>query len=87
MFPLCMAVSKDRFEWCLVTCILMLIFTLTWSELVNVVLQITDVRLPQDSGGGRPKGFGYAEFADKESLVEALKMNNEVMIVILLVLL
>lgn len=40
-------------------------------------LQITEVRLPQDSNG-RPKGFGYAEFEDKESLLAALVLNNEV---------
>ena len=35
------------------------------------------MRLPQDSNG-RLKGFGYAEFVDKESLVAALTLNNEV---------
>ena len=40
------------------------------------VIQITEVRLPQDSNG-RLKGFGYAEFVDKESLVAALTLNNE----------
>ena len=35
------------------------------------------MRLPQDSNG-RLKGFGYAEFVDKESLVAALILNNEV---------
>ena len=40
-------------------------------------LQITEVRLPKDSNG-RPKGFGYAEFEDKESLLAALTLNNEV---------
>lgn len=44
---------------------------------VFFVIQITEVRLPQDSNG-RLKGFGYAEFVDKESLVAALTLNNEV---------
>ena len=44
---------------------------------VFCVIQITEVRLPQDSNG-RLKGFGYAEFVDKESLVAALTLNNEV---------
>lgn len=25
----------------------------------------------------RPKGYGYVEFIDRESLVEAIKMNGE----------
>ena len=35
------------------------------------------MRLPQDNNG-RLKGFGYAEFADKETLLAALTLNNEV---------
>ena len=35
------------------------------------------MRLPQDNNG-RLKGFGYAEFADKEALLAALTLNNEV---------
>ncbi|XP_022805648.1 eukaryotic translation initiation factor 4B-like [Stylophora pistillata] len=38
--------------------------------------KITEVRLPQDSNG-RLKGFGYAEFEDKQSLLAALSLNNE----------
>ena len=45
--------------------------------MITKTLQITEVRLPQDSNG-RPKGFGYAEFEDKESLLAALILNNEV---------
>ncbi|XP_001641544.2 eukaryotic translation initiation factor 4B isoform X1 [Nematostella vectensis] len=40
-------------------------------------VKITAVRLPQDMGGGRAKGFGYAEFEDKASLIQALDLNNE----------
>ena len=35
------------------------------------------MRLPQDNNG-RLKGFGYAEFSDKEALLAALTLNNEV---------
>ena len=35
-----------------------------------------DVSLPQNDG--RQKGFGYAEFEDRESLIEALSMTDEV---------
>ena len=51
--------------------------TLPHTNLLLNTLQITEVRLPQDSNG-RPKGFGYAEFEDKESLIAALVLNNEV---------
>jgi len=37
--------------------------------------QIVNVRLPEENG--RFKGFGYVEFADKLSLIEALKLNEE----------
>ena len=47
-------------------------------------LQITEVRLPQDSNG-RPKGFGYAEFEDKESLLAALTLNNEVNVLLCII--
>lgn len=40
--------------------------------------QVTEVRLPHDQGGGKPKGFGYAEFEDLPSLTNALSLNNEV---------
>ena len=40
------------------------------------MFQVLNVRLPQD--GGRLKGFGYAEFADKATLLEALAMNEGV---------
>ncbi|XP_023210935.1 eukaryotic translation initiation factor 4B-like [Centruroides sculpturatus] len=42
-------------------------------------LKVTSVRLPREGGGerGRLRGFGYAEFADKQSLIEALSLNNE----------
>jgi len=34
------------------------------------------VRLPSD--GGRAKGFGYAEFEDRQSLLEALSYSEAV---------
>jgi RNA recognition motif-containing protein len=37
---------------------------------------VKKVRLPNDQG--RYKGFGYAEFEDKASLIEALGFNDEV---------
>lgn len=40
------------------------------------LLQVVSVRLPQESG--RQRGYGYAEFPDKASLIEALGMNDEV---------
>ncbi|CAH1774709.1 unnamed protein product, partial [Owenia fusiformis] len=38
-------------------------------------LKIVNVRIPNE--GGRPKGFGYTEFEDKESLINALSLNEE----------
>ena len=38
--------------------------------------QVVGVRLPTDSG--RAKGFGYAEFADQQSLLDALALNEAV---------
>jgi len=46
-------------------------------ERVSVtLLQVTSVRLPSD--GGRAKGFGYAEFEDRQSLLDALTYNEAV---------
>jgi len=42
------------------------------------LLQVTSVRLPSD--GGRAKGFGYAEFEDRQSLLEALSFSEAVSI-------
>ncbi|KAJ3010471.1 hypothetical protein HKX48_007385 [Thoreauomyces humboldtii] len=39
-------------------------------------LQVKSVRLPTDLEG-KPKGFGYVEFENRESLVEAMKLNGE----------
>jgi RNA recognition motif-containing protein len=41
-------------------------------------LKIKGVRLPRDGDAdtGRLKGFGYADFEDRDSLVEALSMND-----------
>ena len=41
-------------------------------------LRIKGVRLPRDgdSETGRLKGFGYADFEDRESLIEALTIND-----------
>jgi len=38
-------------------------------------LQVVNVRLPTDNG--RFKGFGYIQFADRSSLIEALKKSDE----------
>ncbi|XP_033732893.1 eukaryotic translation initiation factor 4B-like isoform X2 [Pecten maximus] len=40
-------------------------------------LNVVNVRLPND--GGRLRGFGYVEFADRQSLIDALSMNDETM--------
>ena len=37
---------------------------------------MTSVRLPSDSG--RAKGFGYAEFEDRQSLLDALAFSEAV---------
>ncbi len=44
-------------------------------------LKIKGVRLPRDGDAdtGRLKGFGYADFEDRESLVEALSMNEHLL--------
>ena len=49
-------------------------------------LKIKSVRLPRDGDAetGRLKGFGYADFEDRESLVEALSMNDHLLQVNLL---
>ena len=41
-------------------------------------MQVTNVRLIEE--GGRAKGYGYAEFADRQSLVEALSMDETVFV-------
>lgn len=41
-------------------------------------LKVSSVRLPRESGDkGRMRGFGYAEFPDRSTLLEALAYNNE----------
>ncbi|EEC04831.1 RNA-binding protein musashi, putative [Ixodes scapularis] len=41
-------------------------------------LKVSSVRLPRESGErGRMRGFGYAEFPDRGTLLEALAYNNE----------
>ena len=44
-------------------------------------LKIKGVRLPRDGDPetGRLKGFGYADFEDRDSLVEALSMNDHLL--------
>ena len=37
--------------------------------------QVIDVRLP--TVDGRQRGFAYAEFGDRQSLIEALAMNGD----------
>ena len=41
-------------------------------------MQINDVHLLMDRESGRPRGSGFVEFTDAETLVEALKYNGEV---------
>lgn len=38
----------------------------------------TSVRFAKDQSTGRPKGFGYVEFADVESLTTALTADGKV---------
>lgn len=42
-------------------------------------LQCVNVRLPQELG--RMKGFGYAEFVDRATLIEALTLNDSVSLI------
>ena len=44
-------------------------------------LKIKGVRLPRDGDAetGRLKGIGYADFEDRESLIEALEMNDHLL--------
>lgn len=45
----------------------------------SLFVQISAVRLPRESSNPeRLKGFGYAEFDDVESLLQALNLNEEV---------
>ena len=37
---------------------------------------VTNVRIVEEKLGGRPKGFGYVEFASLDGLKKALEMNN-----------
>ncbi|XP_054723920.1 eukaryotic translation initiation factor 4B-like, partial [Uloborus diversus] len=41
-------------------------------------LQVKNVRLPRENGEkGRIRGFGYAEFNNRQDLIQALALNNE----------
>uniref|UniRef100_T1J0I6 RRM domain-containing protein n=1 Tax=Strigamia maritima TaxID=126957 RepID=T1J0I6_STRMM len=41
-------------------------------------LRVKSIRLPREGpDSSRHKGFGYADFEDRESLIEGLKMNDE----------
>lgn len=41
-------------------------------------LRVKSVNLPrEDKGNGKTRGFGYAEFDDRESLIEALRKHGE----------
>ena len=42
---------------------------------MSYLLQVERVRLPHENGNF--KGFGYIEFSDRNSLLEALKRNEE----------
>ena len=46
-----------------------------WSCLL-LMIQVTSVRLPRDASN-RLKGFGYAEFEDLQSFLDALTLNDE----------
>ncbi|KFM75123.1 Eukaryotic translation initiation factor 4B, partial [Stegodyphus mimosarum] len=40
-------------------------------------LQVKNVRLPREGERGRIRGFGYAEFNNRQDLIQALALNNE----------
>ena len=42
-------------------------------------LKVNNVRLQREGDGGRLKGYGYVDFADRESLIEALTMNDRLL--------
>ncbi|XP_787362.3 eukaryotic translation initiation factor 4B isoform X2 [Strongylocentrotus purpuratus] len=44
--------------------------------LVAATCNVSDVRLPTEGDSARPKGFGYAEVEDMDSLYKALALNN-----------
>lgn len=45
------------------------------SHLIDYTFQITNMRLPREGGeGGKLRGFGYVEFEDRNSLVEAISL-------------
>ena len=48
-----------------------------FNEVTINLLQVVSVDLPQ-SQDGRMKGFGYAEFEDRQALIDALSMNDGV---------
>ena len=40
---------------------------------MSLLLQIQNIRFPP----GKSKGFGYCDFEDRQSLIEALNLNDE----------
>jgi translation initiation factor 4B len=54
-------------------------FDVTDSELERFFneCKVTNVRIMKDRIDNRPKGFGYVEFADLESLKRALSLSDE----------
>ena len=43
----------------------------------GMIFQVVNVRLPEENG--RFKGFGYVQFGDRQSLIKALEMNDEML--------
>ncbi len=50
-------------------------FVLKFTHFFQQLIKIIDVRLPQQNG--RARGFAYAEFNDRQSLIDALTYNGD----------
>jgi RNA recognition motif-containing protein len=48
------------------------------NNLLHFIIQILTIRILRDKESDRPKGFGYVEFEDLESLTKALQLSGEV---------
>jgi RNA recognition motif-containing protein len=55
-------------------------FSLNEDQLAEFLgnLSIKSIRFPKEFETGRPKGFAYIEFDDRESLVKALELDGHV---------